>query len=124
MGLDPQSSHDSMNIPKIEFISLEYVICYHSCIFLQQENSLVPPKSPVQANTEMPYCVAIYDFSGETPDDLSFVSGDRIELLEHVGADWLKGSLNGRTGMFPSAFVEIHEDVTGKNHGYGGLKSP
>ena len=67
----------------------------------------------------MPYCVAIYDFSGETLDDLSFVSGDRIELLEHVGADWLKGSLNGRTGMFPSAFVEIHEDITGKNHSPG-----
>ena len=82
---------------------------------LQQDTSPPHPKSPIQSDTEMPYCVAIYDFPGETPDDLSFVVGDRIDLLEHVGADWLKGSLHGKTGMFPTAFVEIRKDLTGKS---------
>ena len=61
----------------------------------------------------MPYCIAIYDFTGETAEDLGFVTGDRIELLEHIGADWLKGSLRGNTGIFPAGFVEIHKDLTG-----------
>ena len=62
---------------------------------------------------DVPYCIALYDFPGETPEDLSFDPGDRIELVEHVGADWLKGSLRGNTGIFPAAFVEIHKDLTG-----------
>ena len=33
-------------------------------------------------------------------------------LLEHVGDDWLRGEINGRTGMFPIAYVEIVEDIT------------
>ena len=60
----------------------------------------------------MPYCIAIYDFPGESPEDLCFMTGDRIEMLEKLGADWLKGSLHGKTGIFPAAFVEIHKDLT------------
>ena len=34
-------------------------------------------------------------------------NGDVIEVLEHVSADWLMGRLNGKTGKFPKAFVDI-----------------
>ena len=71
-----------------------------------------PPVNPTQSE-DVPYCIALYDFLGETPEDLSFVPGDRIELLEHVGTDWLKGLLRGNTGIFPAAFVEIHKDLAG-----------
>lgn len=69
--------------------------------------------SPKTTKDQVPYCIALYDFPGETEEDLSFVAGDRIELLERIGTDWLKGCVHGTTGMFPAAFVEILEDLTG-----------
>ena len=53
------------------------------------------------------YCLALYDFSGETLDDLDFVAGDRIQILEWVGDDWLKGKLGHKSGMFPAGYVEL-----------------
>uniref|UniRef100_A0A3P8UUM5 SH3 domain containing 19 n=1 Tax=Cynoglossus semilaevis TaxID=244447 RepID=A0A3P8UUM5_CYNSE len=40
------------------------------------------------------------------PDDLSFQQGDCILVTEQLSADWSRGSVNGRDGMFPTAFVE------------------
>jgi len=43
-------------------------------------------------------CVALYDFPGETVEDLRFSQGDTIVVLETLGADWMRGSLNGEQG--------------------------
>ena len=32
-------------------------------------------------------------------------------LLERINDEWLKGMLNGETGIFPSAFVSIEIDL-------------
>ncbi|KAI9254872.1 SH3 domain-containing protein [Sporodiniella umbellata] len=49
---------------------------------------------------------ALYDFTGENPTaDLSFRRGDIIQIVDFVNDGWWKGSLNGRTGMFPSNYV-------------------
>lgn len=58
-----------------------------------------------------PRCRARFDFDGEGHGDLTFEDGDVIELLSHCGNDWLKGRLNGKTGIFPASFVEIIEDL-------------
>ena len=60
-----------------------------------------------------PHCIALYDFVGEIPDDLSFSCGDKILIHERVGTDWIKGELNGRTGILPAAFVNIVRDING-----------
>ena len=60
-----------------------------------------------------PFCVAVFDFKGDNSEDLSFNVGDKILLLSHVNAEWLKGSKNGREGIFPSAFVNIIQDIIG-----------
>ena len=60
-----------------------------------------------------PYCIATYDFSGEAAEDLSFKAGSRIVLLKHINSEWLCGSLDGREGMFPAAFVNIVCDIDG-----------
>ncbi|KAG6881121.1 hypothetical protein C0993_002744, partial [Termitomyces sp. T159_Od127] len=39
-------------------------------------------------------------------DDLSFVVGDIITITEENNADWWTGTLDGRSGLFPSAYVE------------------
>ena len=46
---------------------------------------------------------AIYDFEGgQGPDELPFVKGDVISVLETVYADWWRGELRGRRGIFPA----------------------
>ncbi|KAI8088824.1 SH3 domain-containing protein [Halteromyces radiatus] len=50
---------------------------------------------------------AIYDYTGEDPTtDLSFRKGDMIEVTEHVNDDWWRGSLHGKTGIFPQNHVQ------------------
>jgi len=55
--------------------------------------------------------VARFDYEATEADDLGFVAGDVIELTERVGDEWLRGKLNGKTGVFPVAFVEIIEHL-------------
>ncbi|KAL5011344.1 hypothetical protein ScPMuIL_009895 [Solemya velum] len=63
------------------------------------------------AVTDSPHCIALFDYLGQTQEDLQFETGQKIELLEHVGTDWLRGRINDREGMFPSSFVQIERDV-------------
>ena len=58
-----------------------------------------------------PRCLARFDYEATEADDLSFVAGDVIRLKECVGDEWLRGELNGKTGVFPVAFVEIIEHL-------------
>ncbi|KAG6861230.1 hypothetical protein C0995_002351 [Termitomyces sp. Mi166 len=39
-------------------------------------------------------------------DDLSFAAGDIITVTEENNADWWTGIINGRSGLFPSSYVE------------------
>jgi SH3 domain len=49
------------------------------------------------------YVVALYDFEAQADGDLSFKTGDRIEIVEKTESaeDWWTGKLNGQQGVFP-----------------------
>lgn len=49
---------------------------------------------------------ALYDFTG-APDELAFKAGDEIVVLNEVLDDWWMGEMGGRTGLFPTAYVEV-----------------
>ncbi|XP_015264533.1 PREDICTED: SH3 domain-containing protein 19 isoform X2 [Gekko japonicus] len=53
------------------------------------------------------WCDALYDFTAETNEDLSFKRGDHILILERVDSEWYKGRLNGKEGIFPANFVHV-----------------
>ncbi|XP_072112154.1 SH3 domain-containing protein 19 isoform X1 [Mobula birostris] len=53
---------------------------------------------------------ALYNFVGENEDELNFKVGDTIILLESIDADWLKGELQGKEGIFPRSFVQVLKD--------------
>lgn len=36
---------------------------------------------------------AVHDFEGQASDELTFRSGDKIELLSKISAEWYKGRL-------------------------------
>ena len=53
---------------------------------------------------------AMYDYEADDEDELSFAEGDVIRVTE-IDGEWTTGTLNGKSGMFPSNYVEYHEAV-------------
>ncbi|KAF8064245.1 hypothetical protein FPV67DRAFT_1629313 [Lyophyllum atratum] len=48
---------------------------------------------------------ARHSFSGSA-DELSFIAGDEIVVINEVLDGWWMGELNGKTGLFPTTYVE------------------
>ncbi|KAI9350217.1 hypothetical protein BDR26DRAFT_578878 [Obelidium mucronatum] len=53
-----------------------------------------------------PIRVAVKDFQTGVDGDLAFKVGDLIEVIAEVDENWMSGSLNGKTGIFPTNFTE------------------
>ncbi|XP_077575866.1 neutrophil cytosol factor 4 [Stigmatopora nigra] len=54
-----------------------------------------------------PRAEAISDFCGSSKAELNLKAGDLIFLLHRVNGDWLEGTVNDQTGIFPESFVKI-----------------
>lgn len=55
-----------------------------------------------------PYGIAMYDFNGETDEDLSFRTNEKIYLLKRLNEEWLLGrDRRGCEGMFPVNYIEV-----------------
>ncbi|XP_071607319.1 neutrophil cytosol factor 2 isoform X2 [Heliangelus exortis] len=52
------------------------------------------------------HVTALYNYEATQPEDLEFQAGDVILVLSKVNEDWLEGQCQGKTGIFPSAFVQ------------------
>ncbi|GAA5990521.1 hypothetical protein JCM10908_003111 [Rhodotorula pacifica] len=64
------------------------------------------PPAPAPVSNGLGTATALYDFEGTQAEDLPFSTGDRITLTEIVSDDWLKGEVNGRSGIFPASYVQ------------------
>ncbi|NXY53232.1 NCF2 factor, partial [Callaeas wilsoni] len=74
---------------------------------------LVPDSKPEESLQEAmrgeigpTHVVAQYSYEATQPEDLEFQAGDMILVLSKVSEDWFEGKCKGRTGIFPSAFVQ------------------
>lgn len=61
-----------------------------------------------------PRCVALFDYEGEEEDELTFSQGDVVRLLQLIGAEWGRGQIHGRVGVFPLNFVEVVQPPGGE----------
>lgn len=78
------------------------------------EIKVAEPKSDKGAESDSGrhlHCKALFDYSSDVPDDLSFNAGDVIKIHKRISDDWIEGELNGRVGMFPLGYVEMVEDT-------------
>nr|KAJ3414947.1 SH3 domain-containing YSC84-like protein 1 [Polyrhizophydium stewartii] len=66
-----------------------------------------PPPPPRPTTT----AVALFDFVGEQPTDLSFRAGDIITVTKRTDTaeGWWTGECNGRKGDFPGNYVELRQ---------------
>lgn len=60
-----------------------------------------PPSPPARRKRR-----ALYDFAGETTDELTFTAGSVITVLEEVDEGWWLGELDGQRGIFPVNYTE------------------
>ncbi|KAI8371201.1 hypothetical protein EDC96DRAFT_501788 [Choanephora cucurbitarum] len=76
----------------------------------EPEKTASPPayaQAIQQQDSILTMAEALYDYHGEDPQtDLSFKQGDLIEVIEYVNDDWWKGTVHGKSGIFPQNHVK------------------
>ncbi|KAI9824276.1 MAG: hypothetical protein M1832_002084 [Thelocarpon impressellum] len=70
-----------------------------------------PTSGAAGASTTLkgPSATALYDYEAAEDNELSFAEGSKITGLEFPDEDWWFGHFGGKTGLFPSNYVEINE---------------
>uniref|UniRef100_A0A8B9GHN5 Intersectin 2 n=1 Tax=Amazona collaria TaxID=241587 RepID=A0A8B9GHN5_9PSIT len=63
--------------------------------------------------------VALYSYSSSEPGDLTFTEGEEILVTQKEG-EWWTGSINSRTGIFPSNYVRPKDQEASSNAGKTG----
>ncbi|KAI3362814.1 hypothetical protein L3Q82_001861 [Scortum barcoo] len=63
-----------------------------------------PPKL-APASTAVCQVIGMYDYVAQNDDELAFLKGQVITVLNKDDCDWWKGELNGREGLFPSNYT-------------------
>jgi SH3 domain-containing protein 19 len=76
-----------------------------------QSSSVKQIDSPAVAPAHTGLAKAEYDYESDAAGDLVFVAGEEIVLDERVNAEWFRGHIGSRTGMFPAAFVTVLHDL-------------
>ena len=64
-------------------------------------------KQPKKNSERLGKAVALHDYSTSNPDDLNFTAGTDIDVIDHIGSEWLKGRVGEKEGLFPRNFVSL-----------------
>ncbi|XP_072317960.1 F-BAR and double SH3 domains protein 2-like, partial [Eucyclogobius newberryi] len=73
------------------------------------EPEMEAQSSPVNGDSSVSFAKALYDYAGQTEDELSFPEGAIIRILSretHEDDGFWEGEFNGRAGVFPAVLVE------------------
>ncbi|XP_071338621.1 vinexin isoform X5 [Trachinotus anak] len=70
-----------------------------------------PIKSPTLQVLDYGEAVALYNFNGDLPVELSFRKGEVISVTRRVDDKWLEGRISGtsRSGIFPASYVQVNK---------------
>ena len=66
-----------------------------------------PPPPPLPSRLGPQKAVAVFDFKGERPGDLSFNKGDLVQILKEDPSGWWIGRFGNKEGHFPANHVQI-----------------
>uniref|UniRef100_A0A3Q3ASN5 Osteoclast-stimulating factor 1 n=1 Tax=Kryptolebias marmoratus TaxID=37003 RepID=A0A3Q3ASN5_KRYMA len=65
-----------------------------------------PPPPAVSKKPKKRQCKVVFDYQPLNEDELELKLGDIIDITEEVEEGWWSGTANGKSGLFPSNFVE------------------
>jgi hypothetical protein len=63
------------------------------------------PSVPVRPGA-VPTATALYDYTASQADELSIATGQKVEIIEKVDANWWKGRVNGKVGLVPATYLQ------------------
>ena len=64
-----------------------------------------------------PRARVLYDYDAQAPGDLTMRAGDIVIVLENEDEQgWWQGTINNKTGLFPSTYVEVLYDRNDNNN--------
>lgn len=66
------------------------------------------PPPPLEAVCQV---IGMYDYVAQNDDELAFLKGQVITVVNKDDCDWWKGELGGREGLFPSNYVKLTADT-------------
>ncbi|XP_062619095.1 intersectin-1-like [Saccostrea cucullata] len=64
-----------------------------------------PQKSAIVENKYVDQVIALYPYTAQNDDELTFHKDSVINVVNKDDADWWQGEVNGTVGMFPSNYV-------------------
>ncbi|XP_070553885.1 SH3 domain-containing protein 19-like isoform X2 [Ptychodera flava] len=100
---------------KVGIFPLEFVEIIEnlpaSSIAMATQVDSPPPSASITVTPPTPTAddnlvTALYDFEGTDNTELTFKTGDKIKVTNQVNADWLVGEMYGKSGRFPSNFID------------------
>ncbi|KAK7084421.1 hypothetical protein SK128_028511 [Halocaridina rubra] len=77
---------------------------------LKQYSTLSSPGYNEDNTGIEPYGRAVFSFSAQYPNELTFKKGDIIHLLKHIDSHWTLGKLGDSRGIFPTSYVDVIVD--------------
>ena len=57
------------------------------------------------------YALALYSYTADNTDEMTFYKGSVIAILNKDDPDWWKGEMNGQTGLVPANYVQELDDL-------------
>lgn len=57
------------------------------------------------------YALALYSYTADNTDELTFYKGSVIAILSKEDPDWWKGEVNGQVGLVPANYVQELDDL-------------
>lgn len=57
-----------------------------------------------------PYAITLYPFNAQFPNELSFQSGEVVNLIKYIDSEWVEGVIDSVKGIFPVSYVNIIVD--------------
>ena len=79
----------------------------HSAIYLHVSLLVNKLCYAFLAKNQIERAKVTFDYEPENPDELKLTVGDILTVIKKEEEGWWEGDLNGKTGMFPSNFVEV-----------------
>ncbi|XP_069831930.1 CD2-associated protein isoform X2 [Dendropsophus ebraccatus] len=65
-----------------------------------------PPNKSLKKKSKKRQCKVVFEYIPQNEDELELKLGEVLDITEEVEEGWWSGTINGRSGLFPSNFVK------------------